>query len=468
MKNIFARIYSTKYMVKESLRMGEIPPSGTAYKDVFYIALPAVAEMVSIAIIGIINTAMVGGLGSYAISAVGLTGQPRMLFIAIFFALNTGVTAIVSRRKGEGRQSDAQLCLKQAVVINILLAIVMSALAVTFAAPLMEISGAKADTIGPATEYFKIIASGFIFQTLSMTICAAQRGVGNTRVTMVVNIAANVVNVIVSFLLIEGRFGFPRLEVRGAAVATVVGSAVGLVLAIASVLKKNQYLTISSSGGWGPDKAMIKAISKVGGSAIIEQIAMRIGFMIYARVVADLGTDAFASHQIGMQVMNLSFTFADGIGAATTALVGQNLGKNRPDLSIMFGNIGQRLAISVGTVLLLVCLIFRYPFAAIFTDEPQIIELSARIMIILALALPIQTSQIVLAGSLRGSGDTRFVAGTMLLTVTIIRPLFSWVLAYPLGLGLIGAWVSIIADQGVRLLLMFRRFSGGKWISIKI
>ncbi|MCL2708928.1 MAG: MATE family efflux transporter, partial [Defluviitaleaceae bacterium] len=447
---------------------GEITEDREAYRSMLAIAVPAVAEMVSIALIGMVDVVMVGRLGAYAVTAVGLTTQPRFIFLSVFFALNVAVTAIVSRRKGEGNREAARLCLRMAIFFEIALGTLLAAISVFVSRDIMLLAGAKADTVDAAAIYFKTMSYSLPMQILSVTICAAQRGVGNTRVTMKVNITANVIKLALNFLLIEGRFGFPRLEVQGAAISTVIGMTTGLILAVASLLPSDAYLRISFRDSWKLDRAMLKTIFRLTGGSMLEQVSFRVGFFTYARIVADLGTDSFAAHMIAMQLMNLSFTFADGFAAASTSLVGQNLGKRRPDLSIMYGKIGQRLAFCVAVVLCFASFYGRFFFASLFTSEPPIISLTAGIIVILAMILPMQTSQIVMAGSLRGAGDTRYVALTMLITVVFIRPGVSFLMIYVFGMGLSGAWYAIAADQAVRLLMLFTRFSRGRWINLSV
>jgi putative MATE family efflux protein len=333
---------------------------------------------------------------------------------------------------------------------------------------MMELAGAEFDTIEPSTSYFRITSYVLMLNALSMSVCAAQRGIGNTRVTMVVNIAANIVNVFFCFLLIEGRFGFPKMGVDGAAAAVVISGVVGFVLALVSLFQKGAYLRLTRKDSWRIDIPMMTSILKIGGGSMFEQFAFRVGFFSYARVVASLGTAAFAAHQIAMQLMGLSFTFADGIGVATTSLVGQQLGRKRPDLSIMYGKIGQRLALIVSVGLVMFSVFGRFWFPTLFTDDQGIIEVTAGLILIIAIMQPIQTSQLVMAGSLRGAGDTRYVAMTMVVTVALARPLLSVILVFGLGMGLTGAWYAIIADQLLRLVMLYGRFARGKWVHIKV
>ena len=455
-------------MVKAHMRRGDIPSSKEAYNNSLRIAIPAVIEMVSISLMDMIDTVMVGRVGSQAMTAVGITGQPRMLILSIFFALNIALTAIIARKKGADEMDAARSCLRHGLLINVILGLKFTFLAFIFARPLMALAGAQPDTIYQATSYFRITNLVLVFQIMTMTICVAQRAIGNTKVALKVNVAAKLVSVILNFLLIEGRFGFPRMEVEGVAWARTIAAVVAFTLALASILHRDSPLRISLKDNWRFEMPMLKSVGRLTANGMLEQVSLRFGFFAYARVIANLGTYAFASHIIAMQLMVLSFTFADGIGAATTSLVGQNLGRHRPDLSSMYGKIGMRLALIVAAVLSTLCILFRYQFAGLFTTDPEIVVTAGGLILILAYILPLQTSQLVMGGSLRGAGDTRFVALTMLIAVGIMRPLLGFIFVVPLGWGLTGAWVAMVFDQAARLIMLFTRFARGKWMVAKI
>lgn len=471
---ILERIFSVQNMLPKKHIRGEIPSSAQAYKNVWHIAGPSVLEMVAQSIIGLMDTMMVGTLGSTAIAAVGLTNQPRMLMLAVFFAMNAGVTAIVARRKGEGRPEEANRTLRNALLLILGLAFVIMIAALAFSRQLMELAGAQPDTIDDANTYFRILAWALPINALNMCINAAQRGVGNTRITMMVNIIANLVNVVFNYLLIGGNLGFPALGVTGAALATVLGFAVALVLSLISILghsKNNGFLRLSFKADWRLHSDTVRAITRVGGNAMIEQVAMRIGFFVYARIVADLGTKAFAAHQVCMQFLNITFTVGDGIGIAATALVGQKLGEKRPDLSMLYGKVSQRMAFAASMTLLSVLIIFRTPLVSMFIDEtrdPEVLALASQVMIMVALFQPFQTSSVVISGCLRGAGDNRFVARIMLVCVTLIRPLLSLLAIHKLNFGLMGAWAASLVDMSIRLLCVYTRFNSAKWFDIKV
>ena len=464
-------LFQVQNMIKPDLVRGELPTSREAYKNVINIALPSVMELVLISLINNIDTMMVGTCGDTAIAAVGLVSQPRMLLLALFFALNIGVTALVARRKGQGRQADANLVLRNALVVIFLLSIIVTALAQLFSRNLMTMAGAKEDTIDLADTYFRITTSVLPFNVLTLCISAALRGIGNTRTTMVVNITSNLVNIIFNYLLIGGRLGFPQLGVTGAAIATALGIVVSFFLCIFVIIPRRNYhpfLCFNKGDSWKLDSETLRSIFSVGGNAMLEQAALRFGFFVYARICAGLGTDPFAAHQIACQFLNLTFSFADGIGVAGTSLVGQSLGRKRPDLAMIYGRVSQRMAIVVSMTLFSLLIIFRYPLVGLYTQTPHVVEMAAMLMIMVAIFQPLQTSSVVISGCLRGAGDTRFVAFIMIMCVSIIRPLLAFTSVNLLGLGLMGAWSASIIDMAIRLFTVNHRFNTGKWTSIKV
>ena len=475
--NYFKKLFDVRELVPEGTT-DYVPTNREAYGNFFNLALPSVLESVLSTLMGSIDTAMVGTIGAEAIAAVGLVGQPRMLMLCIFMALNVGITAIVARRRGEERQAAANATMRTGLVICLVLSLAMTIVAQLVAEPLMYFAGAQADTIRDATDYFRITMAVLPCQVLSMAICAAQRGVGNTRLTMVVNVASNLLNVCFNYLLINGIWIFPRLEVRGAAIATAMGMVLGFVLAVISLFSpkaQGSYLHITRHDSWKPDNESVGAIAKVGGSAIIEQLAMRFGFFSYAKIVAGLGTYVFAAHQVCMQFLNISFGFADGLAVGATSLVGQSLGRKEPKIAHMYGKMAQRCSMLIGLLIGILVILLREPLVCLFTTEPDVIRLSAVVMIIVGCFQPFQTQAVVTSGALRGAGDTKYVARVMLITTSIMRPVLALIIVQiisgVLGLqewALIGAWLASLADMFTRLILMGRRFNSGKWHTIKV
>lgn len=456
-------------VLKSAPALGEIPSEKQILQRTLQIAWPSIVESFLVSLVGMIDTIMVSSLGSYAIAAVGLTTQPKFIGLAIFLSLNVAVSAIVARRKGEREQESANRVLTQSIIITLALTLVISILCVVFADPIIRLSGSAEDTHEPARNYFIIIMGGMVFNTLSMVINAAQRGAGNTKIAMRTNLVSNGVNMVFNYLLIGGNLGFPRLGIEGAAIATVIGTVVACIMSIRSLFHADRFLSV-----WQMrkkirfDRHTMGAIANIGSSTLAEQIFLRIGFLTYAILVANLGTTAFAAHQIGMNMMSISFSFGDGLSVAAVTLVGQSLGEKRQDMAKIYGSVCQRMGLVFAGIL---CLIFvfggRWIFSWFSTETP-ILDYGQMIMSILSVVIFLQISQVIYSGCLRGAGDTRYTALVSLISVALIRPGAGWLFCYPLALGLFGAWIGLAFDQLMRFILTRIRFQQGKWTTLKI
>lgn len=468
MTGLWNHFFNCQYMIKGNQQVGEIPSSKDIYRRTMDVAWPSALESVLVGLVGMVDTMMVGSIGPEAIAAVGITNQPRLIFLAIIFSLNVGVTAIVARRKGAEDRDGANGVLKQAVVLSSIIALLSSFIGIFFAREINLFAGAGSDIIDDATAYFQIIMLGMFFNSLLLTINAAQRGIGKTKISMRTNLTANGINIVFNYLLIGGNLGFPRLGVRGAAIATVLGFAVGFVMSLMSVLHTDSFLSLRTHGSWRFERETLQPMWKVCSSALVEQMCMRFGFFIYVKIVATLGTIAFATHQICMNVFSISFSVGDGLSVASSSLVGQSLGAKRPDMAIIHGKVCQRIAQMLSAVLTVIFIVFRRPIMMAFTTDEAIILQGMSIMIVLALTCFIQNSQVVTMGSLRGAGDTRYTALVSLISIAIIRPGSAWLFCYPMALGIMGAWYSMFFDQCVRMALSVVRFSSGNWTKLKL
>ena len=240
-------------------------------------------------------------------------------------------------------------------------------------------------------------------------------------------------------------------------------------MSIRSLFHPDRFLSVwQMRGRIRFDKRTMGAIANIGSSTLAEQIFLRIGFLTYSILVANLGTTAFAAHQIGMNMMSISFSFGDGLSVAAVTLVGQSLGAKRQDMAKIYGSICQRLGLVFAAILCVIFLLGGRGIFSWFSAETAILDYGQMIMQIMSVVIFLQISQVVYSGCLRGAGDTRYTALVSLISVTFIRPGSGWLFCYPLGLGLFGAWIGLAFDQLMRFLLTRIRFQQGKWTTLKI
>ena len=434
-------------------------------------AWPAVLESFFVALAGMIDTMMVSTLGTYAVAAVGLTTQPKFIALALFLSSNIAVNALAARRFGQKNRENANKILYTAIVFVIISAVIISTVTFIGADQIIRWCGSNADTHEAGVTYFRVIQAGMIFNVLSLVINAAQRGCGNTQIAMTTNVTSSIVNIVFNYLLIGGNFGFPRLGMFGAALATVLGTVVACIMSIISISKSDCFLSIPYiiKHKIKPGFDAFRSIISLSFNLLLENIAMRIGFLTTSIIAAKLGTDAFAAHQVGMNLLSLAFSLGDGMQVAAVALIGRSLGEKNTEKAKHYGNICQKIGFIISVVLAVIMFFFGREIFSLFFNKADILDMGVLISRYIMIIVLFQVSQIIFAGCLRGAGDIKYCLWASLISVTIIRTLVTWSLAGGiLNLGLSGIWIGVLSDQFSRFVFLSIRFREGKWTEIAI
>ncbi|MDD3348659.1 MAG: MATE family efflux transporter [Bacilli bacterium] len=447
----------------------QLPQPSKILNNILKISVPAALEVFLIGLIGMFDTMMVGRLGDAAIASVALTQQPLFITLSAGIGLNAGVIAIIARKRGQQDQEGANNYLRQSLMIGVMIAIVMTILAFFLAKPFLLLAGAKDDTIDNSVLYFRIVSSILILNYIRLIITSALRACGNTKTTLATNVTANIINVFLNYCLINGNLGFPALGIKGAAIATIIGNLVAFVISIFAIYnRRNQFLSVKLTDNWRLDKESCGQIFRISSSAFVEQLGMRVGFFISAKIVNSLGTEAVAVNAIIQSIISLSFNITDGFAIGASSLVGKSLGEKREELAFAYGRMTQILSFFIGLFMFTFVIIARTWLASLFSKEFTTIQAASDMMLFAAFIIFPQSLQWVTTGILRGAGDTRYTARSSLISVMVIRPVLSYTICYLLGFGLIGSWIGMFIDQIIRFLLNNARFTNLKWIRIKI
>lgn len=433
----------------------------------FSLAVPAITAQVVNMLYNIVDRIYIGHIpeiGTAALTGVGITFPIITLISAFSSLIAMGGAPRASIAMGAHHKDRAERIMGNCLTALLAISVVLTAVFLLFQEPVLWAFGASENTIGYAMDYMGIYVCGTVFVQISLGMNMFITSQGFAKTSMLTVIIGAVLNIALDPLFI---FAF-GMGVRGAAIATVLGTVCACGMSIASVLRKDSFINLRSVKGWLPERQSINSIGNVWSSSLVEQVCLRIGFLLFSMTVAHLGTTELASHQIGMNMMSMSFSFGDGLSVASVTLIGQSLGKARPDMAKIYGNVCQKIGFLCACVMGSVYFFFGKDVFLLYTTDPVILDYGAMIMRILSIILFMQIEQVTLFGCLRGAGDTRFTALVSLISVTFIRPGMSWLLCYPLGLGLMGAWLGTACDQFVRFVLTFIRFRKGKWMKLKL
>lgn len=445
-----------------------IPARKFMWNRILSITWPAFFENIMSGLFNMADMMMLGWVTPVYIAAAGLTNQPFFICNAVFFGVNVGATAMVAWAIGGKELERARTITAQAIGINAMLGVTLFILAYFMAGPVVKFMGANEDTYIYAKTYLQFRAIGLIFISMTFAITAAMRGAGETKIPMFYNLIANFLNVFFNYILIFGKLGFPALGIAGAAIATSFSQLIALAIALLVLLKSRMtVLKINIKDCFKIQKQTAAQLFKIGIPSSIEQFIMQTGFMLYAKTVASLGTIPLAAHQIGLNINIISFAPAQAFSVAATTLTGQSLGANMPKTAKKYIRYVQQLAVVVGIFTGAVIVTFSRQLAGFYTSDLHVINLTAGVLIYLAVAQPGQTTQLSISGALRGAGDTLFPLVSVAISVWGMRVVLSYLFVKVFNWGLSGAWLAITFDQYCRAIIVYIRYYSGKWMNAK-
>jgi len=449
-------------------RLPDEASGGKIRKHIMLLAWPVVAEQALHTVTHIIDMAMVGRLGAAAIAAVGISLQPFMLAFALFGALATGTTAVVAREMGAGNPREASNSLGQSLLLAFALALGLGIAGYLFAPQIIGLMGPEPDVLQLGVGYIRLILPGMAFMLAAFMISGALRGAGDTMTPMKVNAAINIINPILNYVLIFGGLGFPAMGVNGAALATSLSRGAGGIILLGLLFSGRCVLQLNLRRFLQLDMEMIHRIVRVGLPAAIEQFISRLGQVLYVRVVAGMGTLAYAAHTIAINAESISYMPAFGFATASTALVGQNLGAGNPKMAERSGWEALRLAVYFMGAMMLVLLLFPELLMRIYTTDLEVIQVGTRLLRIVAFAQIPMATFFVLSGGLRGAGDTRTMLYISTASIWLVRLSLAQFFVGILGKGLEWVWLAMVADWFVRAGLAAWRFRSGHWKNIEV
>jgi putative MATE family efflux protein len=412
-------------------------------RRVLGLAGPVIGENLLETMLGIVDTVLVARLGASATAGVGSAQQLMWFLICVLSALAIGSSVLVAQAVGAGDTQRAGRLARQSLIWSALLSIPLAIGGLLLSRTVVGIYGLAPEAAAISVSYLHVTMGTVVVLVGLFIGGGVLRGAGDTRTPMRVTAIANLVNVGLAYGMIYGHFGLPALGAVGSAWATFLARALALALLLAALWRGRGGVTIRGWSGWRPNGQILTSVLKIGVPAAIEQVMISAAFVTLAIVVARLGTATLAAHQIAFVALSFSFLPGIGFGVAATTLVGQSIGARRIDEGAAATWMAMRWAIGWMSVIGTIVLIFAQPIMQLFTVDPAVVAAGAAGLRVVALAQPFWAVLFVLAGALRGTGNTRFpllVTGcTVWLSVGLACALLNTI-----GGGLIAVWAAFL------------------------
>ena len=438
-----------------------------SYREVWVLAYPAIVGMISTTLMWFVDTILVGHLGKTELAAVGLGGVVVWTLYSFFNGIVTTVSTFASQSHGAGDRGACSRMTWQGVYVALIAGVAILIISRFVGDILAVLNPSDAvQALGARYMAIRMLGGGFVI----MHICIASffRGIGNTRTPMKVVLFANCVNVVLDLLLIFGLFGFPRMEVAGAALATAIANFSAAVVFLFIFLSKKYKQEFETHLQWrfyAPDLLRLLTIGIPVGVQFFLDMA---SWSVFTAIVGRLGEAELAVNSIIISVLSFSFMPCYGLSIAATTLVGRYIGAEDLASSVKSGYTSVKLGFYYSLFLLIIFLLFPERIVSVFNSDPEVIQKGIKIVYLAAFFQVFDALQMVFQGSLRGAGDTR---GPMIYSI-----LYSWflylplayVLANTLNKGLVGAWLGASTFVLALAVTFWIRFALGGWKRIKI
>ena len=463
-KSLFSKIFST---LKQALNGDESfdYTAGSIKKAVILLAIPMVLEMMMESVFALVDLYFVGHLehSSFAIQTVGLTESVLTIIYSIDIGLSMAATAVVARRIGEKDPVAAAKAGMQAIVIAFILSIFMSIYGILYAKDILVFMGASVDAAEHGFRYTQIMIGSSLCITLLFLINGIFRGAGNAAIAMKSLWIANICNIILCPILINGLGSIPAFGLVGAAIATTLGRSIGVVYQIYHLFYGNGVLKIKMFY-LIPNFKQIKALVKIAAPGVLQFVIASCSWIFLAQLVATTGGDhGSAGYQTALRIMMFFILPAWGLSNAAATLVGQNLGAKQIERAEKSVYTTAKYNVIFMASITIITLVFGQYIISFFTNDEIVKAVAVEALQIMCIGFVFYGIGMVLINTFNGAGDTWTPTGINFFGFWLFQIPLAYILAKHFNMGPKGVFIAIpVAETAITLAGIFF-YKRGRW-----
>lgn len=448
-------------LVVEALRGSDRDlTSGPLTPAVFVLAVPMALEMVGESIFAVVDAFFIARLGAASLASAGITETALDLVYAIAIGFSFAVTAVVSRRVGEGDRRGAARAGVQAIGLGLVVSVALGALGVIFAPRVLGLMGADAETVAVGTPHARIMYAGMATIILLFLNNAILRGAGDAQAAMRALWVSNGINIVLDPCLIFGLGPFPELGLPGAAVATTIGRGTGVLYQF-WILTHGSRLRIRRADirtQWG----VLRNLCRVSVGGIAQMLADMLPWILLIRIIASFGTIAVAGWVIAIRVALFVILPCWGLSNAASTLVGQNLGAGKPDRAERAVWITSAWNMGFMALVTGAFVAFAPDIARIFTDDPEVLGIAATALRVVSYGYVFYALGMVTRQAFNGAGDTRTPTWIDLFCFWLFEIPAAWLLSRT-ALGVDGVFWAVALAYSLSAVVSTLVFRRGGW-----
>lgn len=423
-------------------------------KNIYSMILPVVLESTLQMVAGMVMMAMIGRIDAISVSALGVSIRITQMVWALFKGITIGASVYVARYYGAKEYNKMKHVMQQTILSSILIVVVLQIIIYIFAPQLLAIFDPSPQLLEKAITYIRTVSFGLPFIAIMLVVGGVLQGMGNGKTPMVITMIMNIVNIIIGYVLIFGKFGFSPMGVKGAAIATALSQFTAAVLGLYVLMNKNGVLhSYLNKSFFTVDIVKIRNIYKVGLPSSMESMFWQLTAMILTRAILTYGETAFAADQLGLQAESISYMPAAGFSIAATSFIGQALGSKDKKLAKVYLKQIVKGALSLTTISVIILVFFPKNVMSLLTNDAEIIRLGSIYLILMGIVQIPQNVSGVLMGAMRGAGYTNIPMIVAGIGLWGIRVPFTLAAVYLFKFSIISIWIVMSIDMTFRFLL---------------
>ncbi|MDY7095959.1 MAG: MATE family efflux transporter [Acidobacteriota bacterium] len=435
---------------------------GSLSRAITLLAIPMVLEMVMESIFAVADIFFVGRLGAEAVATVGLTESLLTVIYSLAVGLSMPAAAMVARRIGEKRPEEAAVAAVQGWFVALVAALGLGLPGAIYAPDLLRLMGASDAVLAQGTMYTRIMLGSNAVIFLLFLNNAVFRGAGDATSAMRALWLANAINLVLDPCLIFGLGPFPELGLTGAAIATATGRGIGVLYQLRVLHRGVGRVRITAAQlRWQGDVMLRLLRLSIGG--IGQYLVATASWIALVRITATFGSAALAGYTIGLRLIVFALLPSWGLGNAAATLVGQCLGAGKPDRAaraVWVSGLYNMVFLGLVSVAFIA---FPRPLIALFTDQPEVLDIGASCLRIVAYGYLFYAWEMVLVQSFNGAGDTTTPTYINLFSFWICQIPMAYALAHYTPMGVDGVFAAVAVSYSIAAVIALVLFRRGTW-----
>ncbi|KNF10073.1 MATE efflux family protein [Gottschalkia purinilytica] len=435
------------------------------YKTLSKLALPIFVQNLITSSLNMVDTIMVGRLGELELASVGIVNQIFFLFNFIIVGITAGCGVFIAQYSGIKDTKNIKKVLGISLSMVVINAAIFMIAGLIFPENVMGLFSKETEVVLLGKEYFQVVCISYIFTAITFSFANASKSIGNTAVPMVTSFIAVTTNIILNYILIFGKLGFPAMGVKGAAMATVIARILETTILLTYIYSKKGILAAKLNELFSFNKAFLLKVLKTVSDTVLIEITWALGVVVYAAIYARMGYKAIAAVNIHTTVQSFFLIAVYGISNSAVVMVGNEIGAGNEEKAKTYARRFAVLAVILG-LFLSALMAFSAKYVVTFFNISEGLRSDA-IKVLYAAAILFVSfvfDTIIMVGALRGGGDTKVPLIAETFTMWCLGVPLAYIGAFVLKLPIYGVIFFVNIEEFLKSIFVLYRLLSNKWM----